>query len=111
MLSTLVTILCILFGMLLVVLAAIIAGRIELRRRKEGFVPVNFGDKMPTEYSPKDKRFSKIIGVFMVIWLALLLIILFTQGRQGQFLIQLLVILGIALWGLLIKLGNRITKK
>jgi len=82
-----------------------IAVRKELRLRKKGYKPSKYENKLPHEYTKSQKRFTLIITVFLL--LVGLLSFYFALNKR-LFESNVVLVLGIVLWRVLIKVGNRV---
>jgi|GEM_PF-3621968 len=67
---------------------------------------MDFAHRRPQDYSPKQKRWAILIAVFLLSSGSAMLYI-FLSGKSRS-LIYIFSPLTLALWGLLIKVGNRI---
>jgi len=82
-----------------------IAARKELRLRKKGYKSSKYGNKLPHEYTKSQKKFTLVIIVFLL--LVVLLSFYFALNKR-LFESSVVLALGIVLWRVLIKVGDRV---
>jgi hypothetical protein len=87
------------------ILYSLYMGRKELEKRKRGHIPEKYENKLPSEYSPSQKRHTKLIIVYLFAVFVLGLYLLYTGELQ---IAKILTPIGLLGWLGLIKLGNKV---
>ena len=93
-------------GIVAVIVYSQIAARKELNMRKQGYKPAKYENKMPHEYSRKEKKYTLLIGI-TIFCIGLLAFYFLTKNEK--IIASTLITLDIILWRLLIKIGNKIS--
>lgn len=92
-------------GVLAIFIFSQVAARKELELREKGYKPNNYQDKLPREYTKKQKEFTFLIVLFLFSTASLALYLLL----NGKLTIaSFVIVLGIIIWRVLINFGNRI---
>lgn len=92
-------------GILAIFIYSQIVARKEFKLRKKGYKPRLYQDKLPQEYTKKQKRFTLIIALFLLLIVSF--VFYFLLNRQLLY-ANSVIFLGLVAWRLLIKVGNRV---
>jgi len=93
------------FGILSIFVYSQIVARREFKLREKGYRPGRYQDKMPQEYSRNQRTLTLIIALYLVVTACVALYFLLNRSLQYA---NFVIILGLIMWGLIIKIGNRV---
>lgn len=94
-------------GFLSIFIYSQVVARKEIKLREKGFRPKRYQDKLASEYTKKEKYFTLLIAFILLLVASLSYYLLI----NNQILLATLTIwIGIAIWRLLLNLGNSINK-
>lgn len=99
------TIIPLIIGVLAIFIYSQVAARKELKLREKGYKPKGYQNKLSQEYTKRQKKYTLVIALFL---LAVAFLAFYLLLNRQILLANYLIFLGLIVWMILIKIGNKI---